>query len=68
VFVHPVGYIGYVVHSDASEAQMLIHYFSCFGGTGKDLRKSALGPLHLSCVFASGGIYGPHNAFDVSKA
>jgi hypothetical protein len=43
---HPVGYAGPVVHSAASGAQTLMHYFLSLGGTITDSTKS--GPGHVT--------------------
>jgi hypothetical protein len=42
VFLHPVGSVGHVVHSDAWGSEMLIHYFSCSGVTRMDLTRETL--------------------------
>jgi hypothetical protein len=53
VFLHPVASVGGVVHSDASRACILLHYFSCSGGPGVVSIKNPLGhiaPILWFCI------------------
>jgi hypothetical protein len=40
VFLHLLGYVGHVVHSDVFMCKKSTHYFSCSGGTGTNSTKS----------------------------
>jgi hypothetical protein len=51
MFLHPVGSAHHVVHSCASVREKSMHYFSCSGGTGTDLTKSALEHVTLNLCF-----------------
>jgi hypothetical protein len=62
VFLHRAVSVGHIVHSGASGAQMLTHYFSCLGGTGAVSIKARWDWLCRICVSASGGICGSHRA------
>jgi hypothetical protein len=46
---------------------MSMYYFSCSGGPGAVSIKSMLGHFTKVEVFASGGIYGSHSAFQFVK-
>jgi hypothetical protein len=63
VFLHPVGYVGHVVHSGASGAQNMKYYFLCSGGPNAVFIKMRWDKLRRTCVFASGGIWESRSAF-----
>jgi hypothetical protein len=48
---HLVGSACHVIHSAASGHESLMHYFSCSGGTGTDLTKSAPGHVMPNMCF-----------------
>jgi hypothetical protein len=51
VLLHPVASTHHVAHSGASRRQMLMHYFSCSGGTGTDSTNSAPGHVTPNLCF-----------------
>jgi hypothetical protein len=46
-FLHPVGFVGHIVHFGASVHEMSMHYFSSSGGTCTDMTKSVSGDVML---------------------
>jgi hypothetical protein len=62
VFLHPVGYAGHIVHSDASGSRNVNTLFTCSGGTSTDRTKAQWNMLRRICVFASNMIYGSRSA------
>jgi hypothetical protein len=51
VFLHPVGSPSHIAHSGASGARNIDTLYSNSGGTGKDMRKSALGEVTPNLCF-----------------
>jgi hypothetical protein len=44
--------MGHIVHSGASEVQILTHFFSCLGGPTADLHKSTRGHITPNMCFS----------------
>jgi hypothetical protein len=51
VLLHLVGSAGHVVHCSESRDETSTHYFSCSGGTGTDLTRSASGHVMSNLCF-----------------
>jgi hypothetical protein len=51
VCLHPVGSVGHVVYSDASEARNVNALFSCSRGAGTDFTKSMAGLITPTLCF-----------------
>jgi hypothetical protein len=51
VFLHPVGSMGHVAHSDAYGHKISTHYFSCLGGLGAVSIKSVSGHVTPNLCF-----------------
>jgi hypothetical protein len=57
LFLHPMGYVGHVVHFGASGGRNIDTLFFLLGGIGMDSTKMCLVTLCRTCVFASGCIW-----------